>query len=98
MISQTDKVDYFFQAEADMRAFGLAARVARDQGEDFQPDLRRYNGATMATAGDFHYEVTYAGTKVQKLHPSGGRVDTGTGGYDDLRIKAIYQKAIGFRT
>ena len=39
-----------------------------------------------------------AGARVVKVHPSGGTVDTGIGAYDDPRIKAIYQKAIGART
>jgi len=98
VISQSDKVDYFFSTRGDLDRFQAAARTARDAGDDFQPDLSAFNATTTPTANYFHYEVTYSGAKVAKLHPSGGTVDTNIGAYDDVRVKAAYQKAIGART
>lgn len=98
VISQTNKVDYFFASRTDLDRFNADARASVVAGADFRPDLSTYNATTTPTANHHHYEVTYAGARVVKVHPSGGTVDTGIGAYDDPRIKSIYQKAIGART
>ena len=98
VISQTDKVDYFFESKNMLRAFQKAARAARKLGSAFAPNLAIYHATTTPTAGYFHFEVTYSGAVPGKLHPSGGIVDTAIGTYDDTKIQVIYNQAVGLST
>jgi hypothetical protein len=99
VIDQTDKVDYFFPSRDKMEHFYTAAVDARTNKTDFAPDLSTYGATLTPKAGHYHFEVTYkSGRKIAKLHPSGGTVLTDISGYDDIRIKSIYQGVIGYTT
>lgn len=97
-ISQSGKVDYFFANHDKLQQFQQAAQLARSEGKDFTTDVGTYAGSLNPTAGNYHLEITYSGSKPGKTHASGGLINVSTGDYDDLKIKAIYQKAIGFTT
>ena len=99
VIDQTDKVDYFFPSKDKMDLFYDATADARTKKADFNPDLSTFEATLTPTAGYYHFEVTYkSGRKIAKVHPSGGTVVTNTGGYNDIRIKSIYQGVIGYTT
>ncbi|MCP5447040.1 MAG: DUF4157 domain-containing protein [Chromatiaceae bacterium] len=96
---QTDKIDYFFADADGLDRFEAAARRAKKRNLAFNPTLSDYSATLTPTADALHYEVTYAGgRKIAKLHRSGGKVDPDISGYDDTRIKSIYQGAIGYTT
>ncbi len=98
VISQSDKVDYFFADKDGMNKFNAAAKKASSRGADFEPKLADYGATLVPTAGHNHFEITYSGKKVAKRHPSGGIVDPDVSAYDDNRIKSIYQGVIGYTT
>jgi len=99
VVGQTGKTDYFFSDEDGLSRFEADARKARKDKVAFNPDLANYNATLTPTADYFHYEVTYAGGgKIAKLHRSGGKIDADVSGYDDVRIKSIYQGVIGYST
>ncbi len=99
VVGQTNKTDYFFSDEDGLNRFEAAARQARKNRIAFNPNLPGYNATLTPTADYFHYEVTYAsGQKIAKLHRSGGKVDPEISGYDNTRIKSIYQGVIGYST
>lgn len=93
---ETNKIDYFFPDKARMDKFGAATKKARAKDKAFKPWLWRYKAKLTPRAGYSHYEVTYKGSKkIAKVHPSGGLVDLDLRGYNDTRIKSIYQRVIG---
>ncbi|SEN13921.1 hypothetical protein SAMN05216325_108105 [Nitrosomonas marina] len=81
-----------------MLDFHAVAVQALMNQEDFSPDLNAYEATMVPTAGYAHFEATYSGRKLIKIHPSGGTVDTNLDAYTDLKIKAIYQGIIGLTT
>jgi hypothetical protein len=99
VIEQSNKTDYFFADVDGLDRFEAAARRARKGKAVFNPNLATYNATLTPTADYFHYEVTYTSDqKIAKLHRSGGQIDPDTSGYDDTRIKSIYQGVIGYTT
>lgn len=99
VVGQTNKTDYFFSDEDGLGRFEAAAKQAKKNKQTFNPSLSSYNATLTPTADYFHYEVTYAGgRKIAKLHRSGGKADPDVSGYDDTRIKSIYQGTIGYTT
>lgn len=98
VLSEVNKIDYFFASKSKMRKFQAIAVQAMTKGEDFNPDLNAYEATSVPTAGYAHFEATYSGRKLIKIHPSGGTVVTGLDAYTDLKIKAIYQGIIGLTT
>ena len=94
---QTGKKDYFFSDKQKMNAFLAAAKEA-SKNRKSEPVLSSFGGTNRPTNGAFHLEVTRKGGVITSTHISGGLCDTGIGGYDDIRIKAVYQKAIGYTT
>ena len=98
VFTEVNKIDYFFASKSKMRKFKTAAKLAMTNREDFNPDLSAYEATTIPTAGYAHFETTYSGRKLIKIHPSGGAVVTGLDAYTDLKIKAIYQGIIGLTT
>ena len=110
VVSQDNKVDYFFADDAAKRSFARGVRHAKRHGQDFDPDVKvkktgasRYTFKRMPpTAGDFHVEVTYQTAsvpgQVAKVHISGGLAQpVDKSAYPDQEIQKIYEQAIGKR-
>lgn len=93
---EENKVDYFFPTQEDLDKFTQAA--AAQMKKKFNPNLADYNAVRKPINGYFHCEVTYTDAEnniVANVHASGGQIDTNIKDYDDKKIKAIYQGAIG---
>lgn len=97
VITQVNKIDYFFPAQATSDSFYDKAKQAMKDSQVFPRDPRRYTGARPEPAfGDYHIEVTYKSDgKIQKIHPSGGKAQPDVKDYHDWQIDLIYQRAIG---
>ena len=99
VVSETNKIDYFFSDESQKKKFHKAAKYAMDNGKKFKPRLSKYSASLVPGADNFHFEVTFkGGGKIKKIHMSGGKIDNDISKYDDTRIKSIYLSAIGFTT